>query len=58
MRKNRKVLFAVLLMLSIGSFTRLKGNDSIRLIQFISIFIIGVLTALLITELVKATKAK
>ncbi len=58
MEKKRRILIAVLLTLSIANFSRLTNNDNIRPIQFISIFIIGALTALLINEFVTLFKAK
>lgn len=58
MEKQRRILIAVLLMLSVGNFTRLAGNENIRLIQFISIFAIGALSALLINEFAVLFKAK
>ena len=58
MEKKRRSIIAVLLMLSIGNFNRLTNNENVRLIQFISIFIIGALTALLINEFVTLFKAK
>ena len=58
MEKKRRIIIAVLLLLSIGNFNRLTNNDSIRPIQFISIFVIGALTALLINEFVTLFKAK
>lgn len=58
MEKKRKVIIAVLLLVSIINFTRLSNNDSIRPIQFISIFVIGALSALLINEFVILFKAK
>ena len=58
MEKKRRVIIAFFLVLSIGNFSRLKNNDNIRPIQFILIFVIGVLTALLINEFVTLFKAK
>ena len=58
MEKRRRIIIAVLLMLTIGNFTRLKGNETIRPIQFILIFLIGGLTALLVNEFVTLFKAK
>ena len=58
MEKKRKVIIAVLLLVSIINFTRLSNNDSLRPIQFISIFVIGALSALLINEFVILFKAK
>ena len=58
MEKRRKIIIAVLLMLSIGNFIRLTGNENIRAIQFLSIFIIGALSSLLINEFVSLLRAK
>ena len=58
MEKKRRIIIAVLLMLTISNFTRLTGNENIRAIQFISIFAIGALSALLINEFVTLFKAK
>ena len=45
-------------MLSIINYTRLKGNENIRLIEFLSIFVIGALSALLVNEFVTLFKGK
>ncbi len=58
MEKKRRIVISVLLLLSIGNFTRLVGNENIRAIQFISIFTIGALSALLINEFATLFKAK
>ena len=58
MEKKRRVIISVLLLLSIGNFIRLVGNENIRAIQFISIFTIGALSALLINEFATLFKAK
>jgi hypothetical protein len=58
MEKRRRVIIAVLLMVSIGNYTRILGTENIRLIQFISIFVIGALSALLLNEFVTLFKAK
>ncbi|MEO6135796.1 MAG: hypothetical protein ABIP35_11630 [Ginsengibacter sp.] len=58
MEKKRRVIIAVLLMLTIINFTRLTGNENIRAVQFVLIFIIGALSALLINEFVTLFKAK
>ena len=57
MEKKRRVIIVALL-LSIGNYSRLTNNDNIRSVQFISIFVIGALTALLINESVTLFKAK
>lgn len=58
MEKNRKIIIAVLLMLCIGNYSRLTGNEHIRPIQFISIFLIGALSGLLLNEFITLFKAK
>lgn len=58
MEKKRRIIIAVLLLLSIANFTRLTGAENIRPIEFLSIFAIGALSSLLINELVTLFKAK
>jgi len=58
MEKKRRITMAILLLLSIGNYSTLTNNENIRPIQFISIFIIGALTALLVNEFVTLFKAK
>lgn len=58
MEKKRLVIIAVLLMISVGNFARLTNNDNIRAIQFVSIFVIGALSALLLTEIIAIFKTK
>ncbi|MBK8636028.1 MAG: hypothetical protein IPN72_21645 [Saprospiraceae bacterium] len=58
MEKKRRVIIAVLLMISVVNYSRLAGNDNIRSIQFVSIFVIGVLSGLLINEFVTLFRAK
>lgn len=56
--KNRLIPTAVLLMLSVGNYFRISGNENIRTVQFLSIFAIGALSALLIRELIEKFKDK
>ena len=56
--KKRRTLLGVMLLLSIVNFNRLSGNESIRAIQFLSIFIMGVLAGLLLNEFITLFKAK
>jgi hypothetical protein len=58
MDKKRKIILAVLLMIAIGNYSRLAGGENIRTIQFISIFVMGALSSLLINEFVTLFKAK
>lgn len=57
MEKKKRNILAVMLVLSVGNYTRLTHNDNIRAIQFLSIFVIGALTALLVNEIVTLYKA-
>ncbi|WP_027376514.1 hypothetical protein [Kaistella palustris] len=57
--KNRKlIIILIFLMLSVGNFSRLTHNDEIRPIEFLSIFLIGVFSGLLISELVVIFRAR
>jgi hypothetical protein len=58
MEKKRKVILAILLMIAIGNYSRLAGSENIRTIQFLSIFVMGALSALLINEFFTLFKAK
>jgi hypothetical protein len=49
---------AFLLIISIGNYTRLSGNENVRSIQFLSIFCIGVFSSLLIVSLVTILKKR
>jgi hypothetical protein len=50
--RKKRILLAVLLMISIGNYFRIVGNENVRAVQFLSIFAIGAISALLIKELV------
>lgn len=59
MKSNRRrILFAVLFILSVGNFSRIQGNDNIRTVQFLSIFAMGMLFGLLVKEIVESVKNK
>jgi hypothetical protein len=58
MKNKRIVILAVLLVLSVGNFTRLNGNENIRAIEFLSIFVIGAFSSLLIREVITLIKKK
>jgi len=58
MDKRRRIIFAVMLLLSTVNYSRIKGNENIRPIQFISILVIGALTGVLVYELVRYFKSK
>lgn len=59
MKSNkRRIIFAVLFMLSVGNFSRIQGNENIRTIQFLSIFAMGMLFGLLVKEIVESIRNK
>ena len=58
MKNKRVILIAVLFMLSIGNYSRIIGNENVRTVQFLSIFAIGALSALLIREIALLLKSK
>jgi hypothetical protein len=51
MKKRRSIAIAILLLLSIGNYTRLPDSENIRAVQFLTIFAIGALSALLLQQL-------
>jgi len=57
-QRRRRVVIAVMLMLSLLTYNRIKGNETIRPIQFLSIFVIGALSALLIREIAEGFRTK
>jgi hypothetical protein len=56
--KKRALGLFILLMISLANYNRIKGNENIRPIQFLSIFTMGVLTGVLIDYIVKALKER
>ena len=59
MKQKRSLVFtSIILMLSIGNYFRIKGNENIRPIQFVSIFVIGLLAGLLIREIVAISRRR
>lgn len=49
---------AVLLLISIGNYSRIEGTENIRNIEFLSIFTIGMLSGLLLREIAQLVKNK
>ncbi len=54
--RKKRILLAVLLMLSIGNFSRISGTETIRTVAFLSVFVIGALSALLLREVISMIK--
>ena len=51
MKNKRLAGMLILLLLSMANFNRQAGNDNISTVQFLSIFAIGILAGLLLSEL-------
>lgn len=48
--KKRTVIIAIMLIIAIGNYTRIIDSGNIRTVEFLSIFVIGALTSLLIRD--------
>ena len=55
---TRRAIFAFMFVLSIVNFNRLQGNEKIRNIQFLSIFVMGMLGGLFFKEVIDLIKSK
>ena len=51
MKNRRSIAIAILLILSIGNYSRLSGSENIRAVQFLTIFAIGALSALMLQQI-------
>ena len=58
MKKGVIVITAVLLIASIGNYFRILSDGSIRTVEFLSIFAIGALAGVLLTQIIKMIKNK
>ena len=56
--KRQIILLALLLMLSVGNYFRILGNENIRTVHFLSIFAMGMLFGLLVKEIVESIRSK
>jgi hypothetical protein len=56
--KKRTVVIAIMLILAIGNYSRIIDQGTIRTVEFLSIFVIGALTSLLIREVATIIKEK
>jgi hypothetical protein len=52
MENRRIIILAVALILAVGNYSRIVGNENIRTIQFLSIFVIGAISSLLLREII------
>jgi hypothetical protein len=57
--KTRAIgITAVLLIISIGNYSRINSGGNVRAVDFISIWAIGALSGLLIFQIIKAIKMR
>jgi hypothetical protein len=56
--KKRTIVIAIMLIIAIGNYTRIIDHGTIRTVEFLSIFVIGALTSLLIREVATIIKGK
>jgi len=56
--KRKRVAICVLLLISIGNYSRIPGTENIRTVEFLSIFTIGMLSGLMLREIAVAVKNK
>jgi len=55
--KNERIIFTVIfLIISIGNYFRIISDGSIRTVEFISIFAVGVLAGILLIQIIKVIK--
>jgi uncharacterized Tic20 family protein len=55
--KNKAIVFIVaLLLISVGDYFIVISKGNIRTVEFLSIFSIGVLSGVLLTQIIKAIK--
>ena len=57
-KRKRRILLAVLLLLSVVNYSRISANSTIRTVEFISVLAIGILTGLLLRELFESVAKK
>lgn len=55
---KRGLIAAVLLILAIGNYTRLHGDEPVRAVVFLQIFAMGALSAIVVRELLSRFKNK
>ena len=55
---TRRAIFSFMFVLSVINFNRLQGNENIRNIQFLSIFVMGMFGGLFIKEIIDLIKSK
>jgi hypothetical protein len=56
MKNKATVIFAILLIIAIGNVMRLNKESEIRSVEFVSIFIVGAISAALIASIIGGKK--
>jgi general stress protein CsbA len=58
MKRNRLAITSIMLMLSLLNYSRIKGNEDVRAILFLSIFSMGILAGIIILQVAQMIKNK
>lgn len=58
MKKRAISVTAILLVISIGNYFRIISDGSVRTVEFLSIFAIGALAGVLLTQIIVAVRDK
>ena len=58
MKRNRLAITSIMLMLSLLNYSRIKGNEDVTAILFLSIFSMGILTGIIILQVAQMIKNK
>ena len=56
MKNNRILMTTIFLIVTIGNYMRMGQNGQVRTVEFISIFVIGALSGILIMQIISAIK--
>jgi hypothetical protein len=58
MKKRSVSVTAILLVISIGNYSRIISDGCVRTVEFLSIFAIGALSGILLTQIIMAVRDK
>ena len=57
-KKSRRVMLAVLLLITIGNYARIIGDKDVRAVEILSIFVMGALSAILFGDILRNRRSK
>ncbi len=57
-QRPRRIMLAILLIVTIANYARISGHQDVRPVEVLSIFIMGVLSAILFGDILKTRKQK